>query len=140
MGIMSALISLVSKWRRFWFLTNSKEIKKWYVWLSGSAAGVIIAKNKVEKISTIKDAKSNVKDLSNRIEFINLFISKFGFRNLPFLNLKKEKLKIKFKNEKINKFCPFIALKKDKISIFKTIKAKYAIKIIKKLPHKDAIK
>ena len=83
-----------------------------------------MAKKSVEKIKIIKDKLRKINDLSNKREFINLFISNFGFKNLPFLNLKKEKLKIKFKNEKIKRLISFIALNKDKISILSTIKAK----------------
>lgn len=56
------------------------------------------------------------------------------------MNLKKEKLNTKFINEKIKRLISFIALKNDKISMFSTIKAKYAIKIIKKLLQIDAIR
>ena len=45
---------------------------------------------------------------------------------LFFLN-QINKTKIKNKKEKIKMFCPFITLNKDKISRFKTIKAKKII-------------
>lgn len=80
MGIIRALMSFVSKCRRFWFFINSQALKKWYVWLSGSIAGIIRAKKKVENIKSIKEPNNKINDLSNKRALINLLISKLGFR------------------------------------------------------------
>lgn len=47
-----------------------------------------------------------------------------GFNMGLFFLSQTKKTKTKNKKEKIKMFCPFIALNKDKISRFKTIKAK----------------
>ena len=133
MGIINALMSLVSKWFNEPCLTNSNALKKWYVWLSGSKTGMTRAKNKLTP-SKIKNAiDKRIKLLSKRSEFLNLLKSKSGLRKFIFLNLKIENVIIKFKIEKIKTFVLLIALNKDKISIFKITRAKNERKNIKKV-------
>ena len=133
MGIIKALTSFVSKWLREWFSINFITLKKWYVWLSGSRGGIKYPKIKVIKINDKKARKRINKELSNLKQFLILLKLSFGFKKVAFLTLNKNIEKIRKITSK-NKTQPFeIELKRDKISKFKTQKAKKLIKIIKTL-------
>ena len=113
---------------------------KWYVWLSGSSGGIIVPKN-AETNSINKNANNKIiKLLSNKSAFLSLLKLKLIFSGFVFLKTKNNMLIIKFKIVKIMTLNSLIALNKDKISIFSTIRAKKAINIIRKLPNKLAIK
>ena len=133
-------MSFVSKWARDFCDINSYALKKWYVWLSGSSAGIISDKNKETKIKDKNPNPKKIKLLSNKKEFFNLIKSIFGFINFVFLNLKKAKDNKKFKIEKTKTLVSFIALNKDKTSMFKITNAKKAINTTKKLLTIEAIK
>ena len=101
---------------------------------------MIVARKKVIMSIKIYAEIKRIKALSKNKEFVNLLKSKFGFKRFAFLNLNKiidNINKIKFK---IIMFVSLIALNNDKISKFKMINAKKAMKITKKLPLKQAIK
>ena len=81
-----------------------------------------------------------IKLLSSNSAFFNLLKSNLNLRGFAFLYLKNKKAIIKFIIEKTNNFSSFITPKSYNISIFKTISAKNAMKIIKKIPKIEAIK
>ena len=138
---MSALISFVSKWERFFWDTNSTALKKWYVWLSGSNGGIIIARKNVTIIKNKNAILKTIKDLSNKSAFFNLlkFIEFLKFKIGNFLFFQKKSKIISSKMFKKITFFASIKLNKDKISIFKIISAKKAMKIIKPLSNIEAI-
>jgi L-arabinose isomerase len=82
------------------------------------------------------------------MDFMNLNQSAHGDREFGFictrLNINREVVVGYYKNEsvieKIKALTSFIALNRDKISTFKTISAKKAMKIINKFPKIEAIK
>ncbi len=98
------------------------------------------AKNNVIKNKNINAISKTINDLSSKKAFLILLKSMLNFNRGNFLYFQKENNKTKFKIENRNKFVFPIASNKDNISIFRTISAKYAIKIIIKFLPKEAIK
>ena len=141
--MISALMSPVIIWEKFFCSINSTALIKWYVWLSGSSAGITRAKNKVVEIKIKNPKERTISDLSS-LKAFNKGLVDFKLKlkgksdcNL-FLFLNKIKAVIKVSTKvKIKILFEVIALNKDKISKFRIISAKNRTKTEQKNVKKE---
>ena len=100
---------------------------------------MLAIKNETLK-NDIKHKPRIMRLLSSKSAFFNFLKSNFGFTIVPFVFLKTIKAIVAFNKPKIGIVIIFIALNKDRISIFKITSAKKAKGMMSKLPPTHAIK